>query len=300
MIKKILIGLASVIVLAFIVIYFMAQPKLEEDGSYSPSSLALSLGTVSKTDFEDIKYTKYEGDKSKVLVIFTEQKNLEMKNGKLFSTGNHPVEALVPMLHLKNAGFDFEIATPSGKPVVFEMWAFPEEDANVTAIYNEYKSRFEKPKKLTEFIVSSFANDSSYAAVFVPGGHGAMIGLPADKNVGKVLNWAYQSDLFTITLCHGPGVLLSTALDNQKFLYDGYKMAVFPDAVDEMTPVVGYLPGHMKKGVSERLKNLGVTIVNTESDKTVCVDRKLITGASPLASNELGKLAANTLLKELK
>jgi molecular chaperone Hsp31 and glyoxalase 3 len=300
MMKKILIGLVSVLVLAFIVIYYMAQPKLEEDGSYSPSSLALSLGTVSKTDFEDIKYTKYEGDKSKVLVIFTEQKNLEMKNGKLFSTGNHPVEALVPMLHLKNAGFDFEIATPSGKPVVFEMWAFPEEDANVTAIYNEYKSRFEKPKKLTEFIANSFANDSSYAAVFIPGGHGAMIGLPADKNVGKVLNWAYQSDLFTITLCHGPGVLLSTALDNQKFLYDGYKMAVFPDAVDEMTPVVGYLPGHMKKGVSERLKNLGVTIVNTESDKTVCVDRKLITGASPLASNELGKVAANTLLKELK
>jgi molecular chaperone Hsp31 and glyoxalase 3 len=300
MMKKILIGLVSVLVLAFIVIYYMAQPKLEEDGSYSPSSLALSLGTVSKTDFEDIKYTKYEGDKSKVLVIFTEEKNLEMKNGKLFSTGNHPIEALVPMLHLKNAGFDFEIATPSGKPVVFEMWAFPEEDANVTAIYNEYKSRFEKPKKLTEFIANSFANDSSYAAVFIPGGHGAMIGLPADKNVGKVLNWAYQSDLFTITLCHGPGVLLSTALDNQKFLYDGYKMAVFPDAVDEMTPVVGYLPGHMKKGVSERLKNLGVTLVNTESDKTVCVDRKLITGASPLASNELGKLAANTLLKELK
>jgi molecular chaperone Hsp31 and glyoxalase 3 len=300
MMKKILIGLVSVLVLAFIVIYYMAQPKLEKDGSYSPSSLALSLGTVSKTDFEDIKYTKYEGDKSKVLVIFTEQKNLEMKNGKLFSTGNHPVEALVPMLHLKNAGFDFEIATPSGKPVVFEMWAFPEEDANVTAIYNEYKSRFEKPKKLTEFIANSFANDSSYAAVFVPGGHGAMIGLPEDKNVGNVLNWAYQSDLFTITLCHGPGVLLSTALDNQKFLYDGYKMAVFPDAVDEMTPVIGYLPGHMKKGVSERLKNLGATIVNTESDKTVCVDRKLITGASPLASNELGKLAANTLLKELK
>ena len=299
MMKKILIGLVSVLVLAFVVIYYMAQPKLEEDGSYSPSSLALSLGTVSKTDFENIKYTKYKGDKSKILVIFTEQKNLEMKNGKLFSTGNHPIEALVPMLHLKNAGFDFEIATPSGKPVVFEMWAFPEEDTNVTEIYNEYKSRFEKPKKVTEFIANSFANDSSYAAVFIPGGHGAMIGLPEDKNVGKILNWAHQSDLFTITLCHGPGVLLSTALDNQKFIYDGYKMAVFPDAVDEMTPVVGYLPGHMKKGVSERLKNLGVTIVNTESDKTVCVDRKLITGASPLASNELGKLAARTLLQEL-
>jgi molecular chaperone Hsp31 and glyoxalase 3 len=300
MIKKILIGLVSVLVLAFIGIYFMAQPTLEDDGSYSPSSLALSLGTVSKTDFEDMKYTKYQGKKSKILVIFTEQKNLEMKNGKLFSTGNHPIEALVPMLHLKNAGFDFEIVTPTGKPVVFEMWAFPNEDENVKAIYKEYKSNFEQPKKLTDFISNSFARDSSFAAVFVPGGHGAMIGIPEDRNVAKVLTWAHENDLFTITLCHGPGALLSTTLDNQKFLYDGYKMAVFPDAVDEMTPMIGYLPGHMKNGVSERLKNLGATIVNTESDKTVCVDRKLITGASPLASNELGKLAANTLLKELK
>ena len=257
MIKKISIGLASVIALAFIAIYFMSRPTLEEDGSYSPSSLALSLGTVSKTDFEDIKYTKYQGDKSKILVIFTEQKNLEMKNGKLFSTGNHPVEALVPMLHLKNAGFDFEIATPTGKPVVFEMWAFPNEDENVKAIYNAYKTSFEQPKKLTEFITNSFANDSSYAAVFVPGGHGAMIGIPEDKNVSKVLNWAHQSDLFTITLCHGPGALLSTTLDNQKFLYEGYKMAVFPDAVDEMTPMIGYLPGHYDRRSKRKIKKFG-------------------------------------------
>jgi molecular chaperone Hsp31 and glyoxalase 3 len=223
-----------------------------------------------------------------------------MKNGKMFSTGNHPVEALVPMLHLKNAGFDFDIVTPTGKPVVFEMWAFPNEDKNVKAIYNEYRANFEQPKKLTDFVTNSFANDSSYAAVFIPGGHGATIDLPKDSNVAKTLNWAHESDLFTITLCHGPAALLSTTLDGQKFLYEGYEMAVFPDAVDEMTPMVGYLPGHMMQGWSEKLKDLGATIVNTESDKTVTIDRKLITGASPLASNELGKLAVETLLKELQ
>ena len=299
MIKKILIGLLSILTVTFTIIYVLAQPKLENDGSYSPSSLALSLGTVAKTDFGEIKYTKYQGDKSKILVIFTEQKNLEMKNGKLFSTGNHPIESLVPMLHLKNAGFDFEIATPTGKPVVFEMWAFPNEDENVKAIYNEYKSSFQQPIKLTDFITHSFVNDSSFAAVFVPGGHGAMIGIPKDRNVAKVLNWAYENDLFTITLCHGPAALLSTTLDNQKFLYEGYKMAVFPDAIDEMTPMVGYLPGYMINSLSEKLKSLGAYIINTESDNTVFVDRKLITGASPLASNDLGKLAAETLLKEL-
>lgn len=279
---------------------FGLAPKLESDGSYSPSKVALKLATSPKTDFENISYQKYQGQQSKILVIFTEQKNMTMKNGKMFSTGNHPVESLVPMLHLKNAGFDFEIATPTGKPVIFEMWAFPYKDEYVNAIYNEYKSDFANPKNLQEFVDTSFTKSESYAAVFVPGGHGAMLGIPEDKNVGKILNWAHENDLFTITLCHGPGSLLATTLGNQKFLYEGYEMAVFPDSVDKQTPMIGYLPGHMPRGLSEKLKSLGAKIVNTKSDNTVCLDRKLITGASPLASNELGKLAANTLLKELK
>lgn len=279
---------------------FGIAPKLESDGSYSPSKLALKLATADTTDFEDISYQKYKGKKSKILVIFTEQKNMTMKNGKMFSTGNHPVESLVPMLHLKNAGFDFEIATPTGKPAVLEKWAFPEKDEHVKAMYAALKSSLDKPLKLQEFIDSSFTDAASYAAVFVPGGHGAMLGIPQDENVGKVLNWAHQNDLFTISLCHGPGSFLATTLNDQKFLYDGYKMAVFPDSVDKQTPMIGYLPGHMPYGLSEELKSLGAVLVNTKSDKTVCLDRKLITGASPLASNELGKLAANTLLKEVK
>jgi len=274
-------------------------PKLESDGSYSPSKMALKMGVSDKTDFEKISYQKYQGKKSKVLVIFTENKNLKMKNGKYFSTGNHPVEALLPMLHLKNAGFEFEIATPTGKPVVFEMWAFPKKDEHVKSIFNELKKNFESPLKLSEFIHSSFDRSDSYSAVFVPGGHGAMIGIPEDENVGKILRWADQNNLFTISLCHGPGAFLSTTLGDQEFLYKGYNMAVFPDSVDNKTPIFGYLPGKMPYGLSEKLKSLGVNLMNTKMDKTVCVDRRLITGSSPLASNELGKIAANTLLKEL-
>lgn len=275
-------------------------PILESDGSYSPSKLALKLGTVRKTDYENISYEKYQGKKSKILVIFTEQKNMKMQNGKLFSTGNHPVEALLPMLHLKNAGFDFEIATPTGKPVVFEMWAFPDKDDHVKAIFDEYQSSFKKPKKLQDFVNYSLTDVASFAAVFVPGGHGSMLGIPESENVGKVLNWAHQNDLFTISLCHGPGSFLTTTLNNGEFIYEGYNMAVFPDSVDKMTPKIGYLPGEMPWGLSEKMKGLGVNLANTKSDKTVCLDRKLITGASPLASNELGKLAAQTLLGALK
>jgi putative intracellular protease/amidase len=52
--------------------------------------------------------------------------------------------------------------------------------------------------------------------------------------------------------------------------------------------------------LSEKLKSFGAKIVNKKADETTCIDRRLITGASPLASNNLGKLAVKTLLKELK
>jgi len=55
----------------------------------------------------------------------------------------------------------------------------------------------------------------------------------------------------------------------------------------------------MVVGVSEELKSLGVQLMNSKMDKTVCVDRRLITGSSPLASNELGKLSVKTLLEGL-
>ena len=224
---------------------------------------------------------------------------MQMQNGKLFSTGNHPIEALLPMLHLKNAGFEFDILTPTGKPVVFEMWAFPKQDKAVQGIYDEYKSQFEQPQSLADLAPNLASDNDTHAAVFVPGGHGAMLGIPEDQNVGTLLRWAHNSDLITFTLCHGPGSLLTTSLDDSDFLYAGYKMAVFPDSVDNMTPMIGYLPGKMPWGLSKKLEGLGVTLANSKPDDTVCTDRNLITGASPLAANNLGKQVADTLLAKL-
>lgn len=101
---------------------------------------------------------------------------------------------------------------PTGKPVVFEMWAFPKKNDHVKTIYKEYKTNFEQPNSLQD-VVQNLSDrsltkyESPYATVFVPGGHGAMLGIPEDKNVREILNWAHESELFTITLCHGPGSL---------------------------------------------------------------------------------------------
>lgn len=300
--KKIIIGLVSIIILAFITLYIMARPTATEDGAYSPSTLALMLATSSTTDFDNTKYENpYTGNK-KVLMICTEERNMTMANGKNFSTGNHPVEMMLPMLHLKNAGFEVDIVTPTGKPVVIEMWAMPEEDEHVKAIYAEYKEKFENPGSLSDFVQNSMDDNSDYIAVYIPGGHGAMLGLPENKDLNKLIHWAHNKDLFMLAICHGPAALLAANLDSDKdsFVYKDYKIAAFPDAVDAQTPMIGYMPGEMPWKFGEKLNNLGVTVINAEADNTVHVDRKLITGASPSAANDFGKLAATELLKVVK
>ena len=301
MIKKILIGLAVFILLTFAAFYFMSKPTASEDGTYIPSPFALKLATSPTTDYDNTTFKNpHKGDK-KVLMVCTEERNMTMANGKKFSTGNHPVEMMLPILHLKNAGFDVDVVTPTGKSVKIEMWAMPEEDEHIKTIYAEYKQKFEKPGKLSDFVQNSMSDSSDYIAVFIPGGHGAMLGLPENKDLNKLLQWSHNNDLHTLAICHGPAALLAASLDGDKdsFIYKDYKIASFPDAVDAQGPMIGYTPGEMPWIYGARLNKLGVTIVNEAADKTVYKDRKLITGASPQAANEFGKLAATELLKSL-
>ena len=271
-------------------------PMLTDDGAFSPSRLALKLATSPTTDFDGGVYENpYKGKKLRVLMVCTEERNMVMANGKKFSTGNHPVEMGLPMLHLLNAGFEIDVATPTGAPVKIEMWAMPDEDEAVKKLYSDFSDAFENPMSLADFVANSMTDEAPYIAVYVPGGHGAMLGLPENRDVGKLLHWAHNRDLYTLVLCHGPAALLA-ADEGTDFIYDGYKIAAFPDAVDKQTPMMGYMPGHMPWKFGEKLSALGVTIINTKADNSCALDRRLISGASPKAANDFGRLAANTLL----
>ena len=194
------------------------------------------------------------------------------------------------------AGFEVDIVTPTGAPAIVEEWAMPRDDEDVMGLFNAYAEAFAQPGSLADFVASSLTEDTPYIAVFLPGGHGAMLGLPDNNDLGKLLHWAHESDLFTLAICHGPAALLA-AETGEPFIYSGYEIAAFPDAVDKQTPAIGYMPGHMPWKFGEKLQALGIKIVNTKADNTCHADRSLITGASPKAANEFGRLAAKTLLK---
>ncbi len=160
--------------------------------------------------------------------------------------------------------------------------------------FKKYQSQFQVPAKLSD-ILSKLTDDSDYAAVFIPSGHDALIGLPESEDVAEVLRWFMHNDRFVISICHGPAAFL--ALRSGENPLNGYSLCAFPDAADKQTPDIGYMLGHLTWYFGEKLTGMGMTLVNTEIKGSVHQDRKLLTGDSPFAANALGKLAAEQLLK---
>ena len=277
---------------------------LAEDNAWFPSPYSLTQYVPPKTDFDGADYpNRYTGGKWKVLLIATQERYLQMADGKFFSTGNHPVEMLLPVLHLDAAGFEIDIATVSGDPVKFEMWAFPKEDEAVKAIHDKYKAKLRAPLSLDKVWGKGFTKDTPYIGVFIPGGHGVLNGVPFSPTVGSILRWADAEKRYFITLCHGPASMLAANLgkpEGSDFIYKGYKICVFPDSLDQGANIdIGYIPGKMSWLVGESLKKEGVEIVNPQMTGETHQDRYVLTGDSPLASNNLGKLAAKVLLEDV-
>lgn len=275
------------------------EPVAQPDGSFTPSRLSLKVAAPSKTDYDHATYANAltSGDR-KVLVICTDEQYLTTADGDRFRTGNHPVELFVVLLHLEQAGFGFDFATLSGAPVQFEDWAMPKDDDAVRDVAGRYQAQLEHPLVLAEVVANRLGADSPYAAVFVPGGHGATLGLPGSLDVKKALAWAIGSDRHLISICHGPAAFLSLAIDANPddFPLRGYEYAGFPDSGDRFLPFIGYLPGKMPWHFGEKLDDLGMKNLSHLPAGKVHQDRKLLTGDGPAAANKLGGLAARELL----
>lgn len=277
-------------------------PDAAERNAFFPSPYSLGQYVPPRTDFDGVDQPNgYTGGRWKVLVIGVDERYLPMQNGRLFSTGNHPVETLLPMMHLHQTGFGIDVATISGNPVKFEHWAMPADDKAVHEAYDTFAAQFQDPLKLADVVENGLGPDSDYLAVFIPGGHGAMIGLAESDDVQAVLNWTLADDRYIITLCHGPAALVAAARHRDRSPFEGYRMCVFPDALDTgANPDIGYIPGPMPWLAASRLREQGIVVTNEDMAGHVLRDRRLVSGDSPLAANGLGQLAASTLLEHVQ
>ncbi|MCW1248897.1 protein deglycase HchA [Acaricomes phytoseiuli] len=272
-------------------------PDPAEDNAFFPSPYSLSQYTAATTDYDGLaSEEKYTGGRWKVLVIAADERYMLMQNETFFSTGNHPVETLLPIHHMAQAGYGIEIATLSGEPGKFEWWAYPQDDEAAKTTWEATKEDFKAPKKLSEVIAEGL---DDYAAIFIPGGHGAMNGIPFSSDLRDALDFFQDNDRLVITLCHGPAALLAAGVDRPANPFAGYKIVAFPDSLDFGANLeIGYIPGKMPWKLGERLQEAGIEIINSDMTGATTRDRNLLTGDSPLAANQLGKDSALALLSE--
>lgn len=174
----------------------------------------------------------------------------------------------------------------------------PVDDAAVVDFMATHRDRFASPLSL-ESLVADGLDASPYVAVFLPGGHGAMVGLPDDRNVGTLVRWVAETDRHMVAVCHGPAALLATRVEGGSHPYAGYEICAFPDSLDRRSPSLGYLPGQLPWLQCEQLEKDGIRVINDGAKGETHVDRKLYSGDSPLACDQLGRLAASALLEEL-
>lgn len=131
--------------------------------------------------------------------------------------------------------------------------------------------------------------------VFIPGGHGALVDLPDNPDVGRVLRLMHGSDKIVGALCHGPAALLSAPEVDGAWMFDGYKITAFTDEEEDQTKAgkIG-----MPWSLEAALKNRGAIFDDGDAAwvSHVVIDRNLITaqneGSSEAAAGAVLKLLA--------
>ena len=135
-----------------------------------------------------------------------------------------------------------------------------------------------------------------FDAVFAPGGHGPMVDLSDNPDVGRLLTALYRKRAPIAALCHGPAMLLSAPeRPDGQWLFDGYRMTSFTDEEEDQTEA-GLLG--MEWLLDVALKNAGAVFDDGPSAwiSHVVVDRNLITGQNPGST----EATADAVIKKLR
>ena len=135
-----------------------------------------------------------------------------------------------------------------------------------------------------------------FDAVFAPGGHGPMVDLSDNPDVGRLLVAMHAKRAPIGALCHGPAMLLSAPeRADGHWLFDGYRLTCFTDEEEDQTEA-GLLG--MAWRLDTALKNAGAVFDDAPSAwvSHVVVDRHLITGQNPGST----EATAGAVIKKLR
>ncbi|HEX7814005.1 type 1 glutamine amidotransferase domain-containing protein [Dyella sp.] len=261
--------------------------------------------------------------RGKVLVVMSSAHELDLREGKKYSTGYYLNEFVVPYRKLIEAGYEPVIANPNGDQPVMDansnnkMFFGGDDAARADALkYAQGIEQLKRPKTLASVVAEG---TQGYVGLFIPGGHAPMVDLLKDKNLGKILVSFHETGRPTGIICHGPIVLLSALNDPNAFIasliandgkanslakdwpYAGYRVTVFSTGEEQQLEGPNGLGGNVQFYPVNALAEAGAhvdSVANWHSN--VVVDRELITGQQPMSAPAFGDTLVAQLNKAIK
>ncbi|KAJ5959570.1 ThiJ/PfpI [Penicillium vulpinum] len=239
----------------------------------------------------------------KVLIILSDAHSFPLKRnsghdaGKVVDqpSGFFLQELAKPLNKILNAGHEVTFASPKGH----EPAPDPSSESLIANAGNFYERQrennliermkrengFSSPRP---FSTISDGELTTFAAVFIPGGHAPLHDLGGDAELGRILRYFHRENKPTAVICHGPYALLSTRkAGDGSFVYNGYKMTSWSDAEENLMET---LWGGEAEKVESTLRNEGAVMVEGVREKTggTTLHRELVSAGNPLAANALG------------
>lgn len=185
-----------------------------------------------------------------------------------------------------------------GLPEAALRQAVDELEADGRAISAERKSKLDEIDGFRSPVALSDLTDAQLAefdAVFAPGGHGPMVDLPDNSDVGRLLSILHGKGAPIAALCHAPALLLAAPerADGQ-WLFEGFRMTAYTDEEEDQNRI-GMLG--MQWYLASALQNAGAVFDDAAYAwaSHVVVDRNLITGQNPNSAEAIADALAKAL-----
>lgn len=222
-----------------------------------------------------------------VLIVLTSHDQLGDTGKK---TGFWLEEFAAPYYHLKDAGVQLTLASPSGgQPPLDPKSQEPDFQTDATRRFDtdlSAQSELANTAKLSEMKVTDFD------AVFYPGGHGPLWDLHNNRDSIALIEGFIAARKPVATVCHAPAVLLNAKDEKGEPLVKGKQVTGFSnseEAAVELTDIVPYL-------LEDQLIAMGGLYQKVDDWNTLAVvDGLIITGQNPGSSSAVAEALVNAI-----
>jgi putative intracellular protease/amidase len=205
-------------------------------------------------------------------------------------TGFYFDEMSGPYWAMTDAGYAVDIASVKGGKAPYDAGSYGETGTRPAAV-QRFIDDAASMAKINATIPIEAINPTSYAAIFLPGGHGTMWDF-TDATLAAAIGKAWDNGAVVGAVCHGPAALVHAKRADGTPLVAGLKVNSFTDAEEAavgLSSVVPFL-------VETELRKCGGKFESTANFQSHAVrDGRLVTGQNPKSVPAVAALLVEAL-----